>query len=232
MATIVPNDGRLALDTDRRTLLVGLSAASVGTIAATLTTSAGRVLNIGVQVGDTTPDAFTFTALTNQAALTTITGNTITLTGYDTPLSFSLTGGNRLSVNGGAYIANGTVPVGATITPQITTPPAGGGTTVYQFAVGGTTGTWSVGVVAAAADKTIASVLGTKLVAFFDETDRNFMFSDSAGTVKVNDGDAVWVHKASNDTSKSRRQDTLAKAADLPCFRVQRQNDLHRVHRR
>jgi len=42
--TVTPNDGRLALDGTRKNLLVGLSALSVGTIAVTLKSSAGRTL--------------------------------------------------------------------------------------------------------------------------------------------------------------------------------------------
>lgn len=52
IATIAPNDGRLALDGTRRNLLVGLSAATAGTIAATLTTSVGRTLAMTVVVAD------------------------------------------------------------------------------------------------------------------------------------------------------------------------------------
>jgi hypothetical protein len=50
ISTVVPNDGRLALDGTRRNLLVGLSAIAAGTIAATLTTSAGRTLAMDVVI--------------------------------------------------------------------------------------------------------------------------------------------------------------------------------------
>ncbi|MEH3093355.1 MAG: hypothetical protein PGN20_15265 [Agrobacterium cavarae] len=48
--TVTPNDGRLALDSTRRNLLVGLSALSVGTIAATLKSNAGRTLAMAITV--------------------------------------------------------------------------------------------------------------------------------------------------------------------------------------
>lgn len=55
IASIAPNDGRLALDGTRRNLLVGLSASAAGTIAATLTTSMGRVLALTLTVSGAVP---------------------------------------------------------------------------------------------------------------------------------------------------------------------------------
>lgn len=46
--TVAPNDGRLALDGTRRNLIVGLTAATAGAIAATLTTSVGRTLTMSL----------------------------------------------------------------------------------------------------------------------------------------------------------------------------------------
>lgn len=50
IASVSPNDGRLALDTSRRNLILGLSAISAGTIAATLTSTAGRTLAMTITV--------------------------------------------------------------------------------------------------------------------------------------------------------------------------------------
>lgn len=50
IASVLPDDGRLALDGTRRSLLVGLTAASAGTIAAFLTTSTGRTLAMSIAV--------------------------------------------------------------------------------------------------------------------------------------------------------------------------------------
>lgn len=52
IVSVVPNDGRLALDSTRRNLIVGMSAISVGAIAAALTTSIGRILNMAITVGN------------------------------------------------------------------------------------------------------------------------------------------------------------------------------------
>ncbi|CAO4140726.1 hypothetical protein [Methylorubrum extorquens] len=50
LSSISPNDGRMTLSMDRRSLLVGLTASSVGIASYTLTTSAGRTLTIAVRV--------------------------------------------------------------------------------------------------------------------------------------------------------------------------------------
>ncbi|WP_062236362.1 hypothetical protein [Aureimonas sp. N4] len=55
IATIAPNDGRLTLDASRRTLLVGLTASAVGTIAARLTTTSGRKLSMSIAVAASAP---------------------------------------------------------------------------------------------------------------------------------------------------------------------------------
>ena len=55
--TVTPNDGRLALDSTRRNLVVGLSALSAGAIAATLTSSTGRTLAMAINVAPTGPQA-------------------------------------------------------------------------------------------------------------------------------------------------------------------------------
>lgn len=50
ISTVAPNDGRLALDGSRRNLIVGLATMTAGSIAASLTTSAGRVLAMDIVV--------------------------------------------------------------------------------------------------------------------------------------------------------------------------------------
>ena len=52
---------------------------------------------------DTVPDAFDFVDRTDVARKTTITSNTITVSGIDAPTSISLKGNGFFSVNGGAY---------------------------------------------------------------------------------------------------------------------------------
>ena len=71
-------------------------------------------------IADTTPNAFTFTDQTGAALNTTITSNSITVSGITTFAPISITGG-QYSINGGAYTSsNGTVALGDTVILQVT----------------------------------------------------------------------------------------------------------------
>jgi ribosomal 50S subunit-recycling heat shock protein len=64
---------------------------------------------------DSTPDAFSFTALTGVARNTPVESESITLSGINTPVSVSISSG-EYRINGGAYTkAKGTVNVGDTL---------------------------------------------------------------------------------------------------------------------
>jgi len=69
---------------------------------------------------DTTPDAFTFTDQTDVARSTTITSDSITVTGINSAATISIMGGSY-SVNGSGYVTgSGTVSDGDTVTVQHT----------------------------------------------------------------------------------------------------------------
>ncbi len=78
----------------------------------------GRVFIGGASV-DTTPDIFTFTSVTGAALSSVNTSNTITVSGINTAVSVSVTGGTY-SKNGGAYTSSsGTVSNGDTISVRV-----------------------------------------------------------------------------------------------------------------
>lgn len=53
-----------------------------------------------------------------------------------------------------------------------------------------------------------AQILGSKLVAWFDDTDTTRMFSDASGTVPITEGGSVAVQKARNNASLTRTRTT------------------------
>jgi hypothetical protein len=55
IALVTPNDGRFALDSSRRNLIVGMSAITAGTVVATLTTSTNRVLALTINAQPSLP---------------------------------------------------------------------------------------------------------------------------------------------------------------------------------
>jgi len=100
--------------------------------------------------GDTTPDAFTFTDLTEQELGATVDSNTITVTGINdtTPVNFLETGhlSGLYSKNGGAWtdLAIITVVVNDTLALRLTTSPDQNTTHSIKVTIGGVTDTWDV----------------------------------------------------------------------------------------
>jgi M6 family metalloprotease-like protein len=93
---------------------------------------------------DTTPDAFTFTDQTNVALNTTVTSNTITVSGICAPAFISITGGTY-SINGGVYTSTtGTVSNGDTVTVRQTSSGSYSTTTNATLTIGGVSDTFSV----------------------------------------------------------------------------------------
>lgn len=122
------------------------------TTAATYGTSVTTTLTIGgvngtftstTQALDTTPDPFSFTALTAQALNTTVSSNTITVSGINAPASIGVTGG-EYSVNGGAWSsAAGTVSNGQTVSVRHTTSAAYETTVSTTLTIGGVSGVFN-----------------------------------------------------------------------------------------
>jgi hypothetical protein len=106
------------------------------------------VLNesVTVTIADTTPNAFTFTDISNVAASTLFTSNTITISGLGASINApaTVTGGSY-SKNGGAFQPAGsfTVANGDTIALQATSNATAGGSVNVVLSVGGASGVTS-----------------------------------------------------------------------------------------
>jgi hypothetical protein len=95
---------------------------------------------------DTTPDAFSFTAVSGVALSSTNTSNTVTPTGFDTATTISAITGGTYSLNGGAF--SSTVPVafspGDTIAVRGTASSSNLTVTSVSVTIGGVTGSYSI----------------------------------------------------------------------------------------
>jgi Calx-beta domain/Cohesin domain len=89
---------------------------------------------------DPTPDAFSFTPQTGVALNTTVTSNTITVSGINTASSIGITGGS-FSINGGAFTTvSGTVNNGNTVVVQVTSSGNFSTQTCATLTIGGVQG--------------------------------------------------------------------------------------------
>jgi hypothetical protein len=72
---------------------------------------------------DTTPNAFSFTNLTNQTVSTTILSDVVTVAGFDGPLSVSISGQGspQIQINGGAWVTSSSISPGQTLRARMTT---------------------------------------------------------------------------------------------------------------
>ena len=95
-------------------------------------------------MADTPPDQFTFIDQTHVALNTTMTSNTITVSGIHAAVPISITGGTY-SINGGDYISDsGTVNNGDTVTIQLTSSADFDTTTEATLTIAGVFDTFSV----------------------------------------------------------------------------------------
>jgi hypothetical protein len=93
---------------------------------------------------DTTPDAFTFTAVTGIAPKSLQTSNSVSISGINAPAPSSIVGGSY-SVNGGAFTtAAGSIHEGDTIAVQGTASASFSATTSVTLTVGGINSTFDV----------------------------------------------------------------------------------------
>lgn len=89
------------------------------------------------------PDAFSFTAMSNVALNQNIISNIVQITGTNVPSPLSCV--NCLcSINGGAYVSSGTVPVGGTVRAQLTASTQFNTQTIGSVIVGGVSGQFAV----------------------------------------------------------------------------------------
>ncbi|WP_139247361.1 hypothetical protein [Hyphomicrobium sp. NDB2Meth4] len=102
--------------------------------------------NVRTKVQDTTPDAFNFTDQTNVQLSTLTTSASITPTGYDGPVSVSVSGQGspEISINGGAWGSGGSINPGQTLAVRLTSSGSYLTTLTATVTVGGTSDSWSV----------------------------------------------------------------------------------------
>lgn len=107
---------------------------------------------------DTTPDAFTFTDVSNANLATLYTSNTITVAGINSPAAISIDGG-EYQVNGGAWTSgSGTVANGATVAVRGTSAGSAGTSLDVVLTIGGVSDTYTITTGNAPAAPTITSV--------------------------------------------------------------------------
>lgn len=97
--------------------------------------------------GDSVPDAFSFTDLTDQTISTQVTSNTITVTGIDvsTAISLSSSAGMEYRINGGSWVtSSGSVVVNDTVQLRVTTSGSYSTAVTGTLDIGGVTDEWSV----------------------------------------------------------------------------------------
>jgi hypothetical protein len=93
---------------------------------------------------DSTPDAFNFTDQTGVATNTTITSNSVTISGINTPAAVTATNGATFSINGGAYGTSGNISNGQTLTVRMTSSASASTAVSTTVTVGGVSDNWSV----------------------------------------------------------------------------------------
>lgn len=115
------------------------SANSITAISANFTACTAPAIWNGSSCSavDTTPNAFSFTDQTGVALSTTITSNSITVSGINSAAAISISGGSY-SVNGGGYTsASGTVNNGDTVSVRVISSGSGSTTTSATLNIGG-----------------------------------------------------------------------------------------------
>jgi len=119
------------------------SSASYGTTTTTTLTIGGVAGTFVTTTGpqpDTTPDPFSFTAVTGVAQNAVVQSNTVTITGINAPAAISVSGGSY-SVNGGAFTASAaTLTNGSTLRAQLTSSGTNNTQTCATVTIGGVAG--------------------------------------------------------------------------------------------
>lgn len=130
-------------------LAVRLTSSASFSTANTATISIGATQDswsVTTRAQDATPDAFSFTDVTNQPVSSVVTSNTITPAGYEgsIPVSVSGQGSPQISINGGAWVTSGTITAGQTLAVRLTSSAAYVTALSATVDVGGVTDNWSV----------------------------------------------------------------------------------------
>lgn len=142
--------GIALLDANNALVLGGVDGYCVGVNLCgqqTLTSSNQAVVAKVRLVTDTTPDAFTFNAVSNQQLGVTATSNTVTISGINSaaPISVSGTTGSAYSIgcNGTFTSAPGTINNGQTVCVHHTTSSSPNTSVSTTLNIGGVTGTFT-----------------------------------------------------------------------------------------
>ncbi|MEO7387034.1 MAG: hypothetical protein ABIX37_08880 [Gammaproteobacteria bacterium] len=119
------------------TLTVGAASGLTGTSDTFTSTTEGAT--------DTTPDSFSFPAQTSVPLGTTLTSGAISLTGYDTAATITVSGGtySKNCASGGFTSAAGTLAPNTSVCVRHTSASTGGTATNTVLTVGGVAGTFT-----------------------------------------------------------------------------------------
>jgi len=96
-----------------------------------------------ITIADTTPDAFSFTALTGQAISSSVTSSAVTITGMGDSIPISITGG-EYQIDSGAWTSTtGTINNNSTVTLRVTTSSSYSTATSATLTIGTISATFS-----------------------------------------------------------------------------------------
>jgi hypothetical protein len=110
----VPANGRIIL------AVLAPAGTAGGTNAATMRVG-NQQQTLTVRTGDSTPDGYSFTDITNQPINTYVGSGPVTITGLDQPTYVQTTSNGYVSINGGGWTQAGTVTNGSQIALAMTT---------------------------------------------------------------------------------------------------------------
>ena len=143
---------------------------------------------------DTTPDQFTFTDQSNVAISSTITSNSITVTGIDTATPISVSGGTY-SINGGAYTSSsGTITNGQTVSVQHTSSGTNSTPTNTTLTIGGVSDVFTSTTIAAVAPDTtpeqftFTNVVGAALSTIYTSNPVSIFGINTGAPISVSGG--------------------------------------------
>jgi alpha-tubulin suppressor-like RCC1 family protein len=145
----------------------------------------------GGKVSDTTPDAFSFTAVTDVEPASQQTSNSISVAGIDNTTSVSVTGGT-FSINNAAYGTSGTVKAGDTVTVRLAASSSFATQTQATLTIGGVSANFAA--TTRAADRTpnsfsFAAATNQNFTAQVESTGVTIMGIDVGTPVSVTGGE-------------------------------------------
>ena len=153
-ATIRRNGGNTGMSSGV-TINQGNSVGIHGKSASQFNQTANFTLDIGAYTAcwqittkqqDITPNSFSFTDLTDQELNTLVTSNSVTVNGFDGPLTVSVSGqGNpEFKVGSGAWVTSAAINPGDTLRIRLTTSGSYNTPLSASIFVGGVSSTWTV----------------------------------------------------------------------------------------